>query len=76
MNNVTENKAIVIDGINKTLEVSSGSLYGDITIITILGVVLVLSIFTYGYFFGTRSAQPEILALKKENERLLKFLDK
>jgi hypothetical protein len=71
MNSTIE--GIQIDAANKVLAVNTGEIYGDILVLVVIGVVIVLSIFSYGYFFGTREVDAKVeAAVKAEREKIQK----
>jgi len=61
---------VIIDGVHKTLQIGSGNPVIDVIILAVVGLVIIGVVFTYGYFFGTRKYQEEVVRLKEENERL------
>ena len=64
-------EGVQIDALNKVLSVNTGEIYGDLLVLVVLGIVIVLSIFSYGYFFGTRNVEAKVeLARKMEREKL------
>jgi hypothetical protein len=58
-------EGVKIDAANKVLSIHTGEIYGDVLILVVIGVIIVLSIFSYGYFFGTREVKAKVEAAVK-----------
>ena len=68
-----QNKSIKINAKETSIEVDTGSTYGDITIMLIIGLVIVGSVFSYGYFFGTRDVEVKVAeAVEQTKTEILK----
>lgn len=69
----TNHKAIVLNAKETSLEVDTGSTYGDIAIIAVIGAVVVGSFFFYGYFFGTRKVEEKVAQAVEEAKAEMMF---
>ena len=69
-------QGVQVSGKEQTISIDTGEIYGDIVITLVIGTVIVLSIFSYGYFFGTRDVDAKVeLARKMEREAVIKELE-
>ena len=66
-----DTQGVTVSAKDQSIVINTGEIYGDISISIVIGIVIVLSIFSYGYFFGTRNVEAQVeLARKMEREHL------